>query len=713
MATPPSIRVCDVNANEEEEQARPSHTLSIRNKTALSTSPSHGPMSIPNTNEPLAPPPLPPPRFIEDLAQGHDPGWKWGNSFADEQQFGKPTLAPIKPSSSLMGGHARPPLVRRDETFSFNEEYAQGGVDTMTAPTGSSAGVKLPGPSPTSDALSPGSVPSSFSSSRMGQLLQGEKPLSEKCVERSSNAYDQHLLSKIGKPSSPPRLSSSLGTSLNKEMTSLPFHSKTRTSISSLSTSDALSPRDLPPRWASGPPSASISPSTKLGGWPDYLGFQSTDNLVHSPMEIDHFSHARERYGGSTGRRGTDEAMSLPSRSNRGSYEQGIFPDSDVDFSMEDSGGSRQHHSRDRGFIDGFSTMGRHGIKRRASSPPRGANSNTTHTFPPSNAAGDLERRQLGFRSNSCTSPNTRYPGYGSVSSMSSSLRTESYASSAGLSVAASSISSFDRPSPGGISPTSDREPSYDRAFVSPGSHRPSFVGSVDLKGPPSRKGSTQNGANLSKTNAPKVSLGRLYICDCCPKKPKKLDSLEELRAHEMEKQYTCSFCKKRFKNKNEAERHQNSLHLRRHSWSCASLSSYESAFHPSVSPTCQTPSGPSHDTCGYCGTEFANFPQAEWDRRIEHLTSVHKFGECNQAKKFYRADHFRQHLKHSHAGSSGKWTNILENACMKEELQHDGSLPSIGEQPGSSENLHQDTTVGSVSGSLATHTIDEVLEDA
>jgi hypothetical protein len=46
----------------------------------------------------------------------------------------------------------------------------------------------------------------------------------------------------------------------------------------------------------------------------------------------------------------------------------------------------------------------------------------------------------------------------------------------------------------------------------------------------------------------------------------------------------------------------------------------------------------------------------------------VHKFGECNQHKKFFRADHFRQHLKHSHGGSSGKWTNTLENACMRGE---------------------------------------------
>jgi hypothetical protein len=129
-------------------------------------------------------------------------------------------------------------------------------------------------------------------------------------------------------------------------------------------------------------------------------------------------------------------------------------------------------------------------------------------------------------------------------------------------------------------------------------------------------------------------------------------------RLHEAEKQYTCAYCPNRFKNKNEAERHQNSLHLRKHSWSCAALSGPEAAFH-------QTNVNGA-DICGYCGEEFSNPPQ--WDIRAEHLNQVHKFGECNQAKKFYRADHFRQHLKHSHAGTSGKWTNLLEAACIKDE---------------------------------------------
>jgi hypothetical protein len=148
---------------------------------------------------------------------------------------------------------------------------------------------------------------------------------------------------------------------------------------------------------------------------------------------------------------------------------------------------------------------------------------------------------------------------------------------------------------------------------------------------------------------------------------------------HQSEKQYNCAYCSNRFKNKNEAERHQNSLHLRLHSWSCATLDrAYESVFHPctAVSPHANPHHGTAgqpaafaqYDICGYCGLEFPNHPAPDWVARSQHLTNVHKFGECNQSKKFFRADHFRQHLKHSHAGTSGKWTNMLETACMKQE---------------------------------------------
>ncbi|KAJ6188593.1 hypothetical protein N7519_003501 [Penicillium mononematosum] len=184
-----------------------------------------------------------------------------------------------------------------------------------------------------------------------------------------------------------------------------------------------------------------------------------------------------------------------------------------------------------------------------------------------------------------------------------------------------------------------------------------------------------------SKTVVPK-SPG-LFICDCCPKKPRKFKKPYGLRAHEIEKQFSCQYCNSRFKNKEEVKRHENALHLRLYSWSCAALISFQPAFVASMSPSYQTSTGPSPDMCGYCGKEFPNYPQVDWDGRFEHLTTVHKFGECNNAKKFYRVDHFRQHLKHSHAGTSGEWTNILENACMKEE-QPNGGKTGVSDGAGS-----------------------------
>ncbi|KAK2793543.1 hypothetical protein FQN52_001129 [Onygenales sp. PD_12] len=721
MSSPPSILVCDFNSSQDRRRPSSSKSSSARNFSARPFRTPQGPMAIPNANEPLAPPPLPPPRYIEDLANGHDSGWKWGNSFEDGE-FGKTKLAPIKPSSSLLGGgHTRPELVRRMERVGFE----------VNSPRRSAMSVPEVSPDLKSQQGFPSSretsLPSLLTSSLPGPQLHGEKPLSEKSVERSSNAYDQHLLSKIGKPSSPPRQSASLGSFSHKEFATLPFHSKSRNGLSSLSIADgSLSPRDAASRWNNTPQSAGISPGTRPG-WTDYVSYRSPSVDSAGPHQLE-FDHFRDR-NHSTGTYTNDDAASVRSRSNRGSYDQAVYNDTDADFPMDESAQSRQLSIDDRASqIESLSPLSKQGMKRRASSPPRDAVSDELRALHTSTSNGDLDqRRTIGFPFNGCTSPGARYqPSHGSISSVSSaSLRNGSYASSTGLSVAASSMtsmSSYDRPSPGGISPTSELESSYEKGFISPTSHKPlSSLSSrtphhrepIEVKSaPPSRNVSIQGPLSLSKPAAPRIS--RLHICECCQKKPKKFETEEELRAHELEKQYTCSFCNKRFKNKNEAERHQNSLHLRRHSWSCAALSGYEAAFHPSASPTCQTPTGPSHDTCGYCGDEFPNFPQPEWDRRIDHLTNVHKFGECNQAKKFYRADHFRQHLKHSHAGASGKWTNILENACMKEEPSVEGGLASIGEQSGrASENgTGDDIGNGSTCGVRISHTIDEAMEE-
>ncbi|KAL9116767.1 MAG: hypothetical protein Q9187_006702 [Circinaria calcarea] len=107
--------------------------------------------------------------------------------------------------------------------------------------------------------------------------------------------------------------------------------------------------------------------------------------------------------------------------------------------------------------------------------------------------------------------------------------------------------------------------------------------------------------------------------------------------------------------------------------WSCDILyEHHEAAFHPSTSnPSNGNLTISETDTCCLCGEEFPNEPAPDWDNRLAHLRSVHAIGVCsNPNKKFSRVDHFRLHIKHRHAGRSGKWTRKLEMASMQDEIQ-------------------------------------------
>jgi rubredoxin len=73
---------------------------------------------------------------------------------------------------------------------------------------------------------------------------------------------------------------------------------------------------------------------------------------------------------------------------------------------------------------------------------------------------------------------------------------------------------------------------------------------------------------------------------------------------------------------------------------------------------------------CNFCGVHFAkSTPDAveATEQRYSHLADVHKARLCNKTKKFFRADHFRQHLEHTHGAQLGPWTRPLENICMGE----------------------------------------------
>lgn len=72
VTSPPSIRVHEHNANNGRRR-------SISRSAAMLSSRTSVPLAIPNARYDLAPPPLPPPRRMDDITAGSDPGWAWGN----------------------------------------------------------------------------------------------------------------------------------------------------------------------------------------------------------------------------------------------------------------------------------------------------------------------------------------------------------------------------------------------------------------------------------------------------------------------------------------------------------------------------------------------------------------------------------------------------------------------------------------------------------
>ena len=499
--------------------------------------------------------------------------------------------------------------------------------------------------------------------------LHGENPLAQESLSQASHAYDKHVLSKIGKSTTPPRQRSATCADPTYRPDRSPSHASSRESSHTQRVSVAdLAAGDAWARWVASPSSAGVSPQTTFG-WRDSGLAQrspSVDSAAPAAGAPDFASRFRDRPRRSTSSSaaGLDDGLGAPSRSQRGSWDHGAVAEAEADLPGEETGGLRVLSLAER------RSFSKQGMKRRALSPPAEAGRNDKVALPPAHA---------------------------SLSSASSlSPRTNSVASSVVLSAGGSSltsVSSLDRHSPGPISPWSEHDPppstpgSANSASAPIAAGRPHFP-SRDHKPPSTARKMSLPSSGGKARQSPVPRLGGMFICECCPKKPKKFESEEELRyagappflplpgpgsdrrrdrAHESEKQYGCQFCNNRFKNKNEAERHQNSLHLRRQSWSCAAITNYQAAFTPATAHDALTIHGPAHDVCGYCGQDFPNFPAPDWERRFEHMTGVHKYGECNQGKKFWRADHFRQHLKHSHAGTSGKWTNVLENACMKE----------------------------------------------
>ena len=117
--SPPSIHVYDFNSNYGPH--RPPSRSPTHASKHFATSP--GPMSIPNSRI-EAPPPLPPPRFVTEIAAGSDLGWQWGNR-GYNGSFRKSGFGSVNAGSSLHGNnkvkeeardYERPGALRRDSS---------------------------------------------------------------------------------------------------------------------------------------------------------------------------------------------------------------------------------------------------------------------------------------------------------------------------------------------------------------------------------------------------------------------------------------------------------------------------------------------------------------------------------------------------------------------------------------------------------------------
>lgn len=123
VISPPSILVHDMNGM---NGPRP-----LSSRTAgRPFSRTAGPMTVPNArmDEPFAPPPLPPPRYIEDLAAGSDPGWQWGNT-PNHGGFGGNFGSARSPSSSLRGSWDQR---MEDEGLPERPDYSRRGSSSAT-----------------------------------------------------------------------------------------------------------------------------------------------------------------------------------------------------------------------------------------------------------------------------------------------------------------------------------------------------------------------------------------------------------------------------------------------------------------------------------------------------------------------------------------------------------------------------------------------------
>ena len=422
--------------------------------------------------------------------------------------------------------------------------------------------------------------------------MHGERQLQQRNLENSSQAYDNKLLSKIGKPKTPPR-TSTLSSLQSSPTSSLPFHphSNQARSLSFPNSKDPYSNSaysDSPPikreplGYDENARARPISPSlfSAAASAKNFMDWRSPKPERETPSSFDPEEHPPypQRFPSSSNvlrqqksRRSTSGSLlssydeevagsSLKNTANqfkRENYEP-IFsePDSaDPTFPMEEP--LRKLHLEDRSpqstypdssaYYHSTSNPSLHkmgsrpGMKRKPSrSPPPPPD--RSHEANAQLLAAAAMHPDYQHNTSQRVSPGGRFgQSQGSISSQSSfGARNNSYASSAGLSVGGSSMTSYDPHSPGGISPSTEQQHYQNNGQDSP------YVNSLPMNQTTRNTRSQQQypqipledpevdqkpiiTPNPHRHTIPNMQ-SQALICQCCPKKPKKFDTPEQLR---------------------------------------------------------------------------------------------------------------------------------------------------------------------------------------
>ncbi len=280
-------------------------------------------------------------------------------------------------------------------------------------------------------------------------------------------------------------------------------------------------------RWSDTPLSSGISPGNPYSsryGMQSQIENRSPSDTTESDRSP--FPYIRRLGSSSVLNNAYDDASSVTSRS-RESYDQGVSPENDVDFHMEETGLRRLHideySARQEGYSPGAST----GQKRRASSPP-GDDGPALNT---ASSASDLYRRR---ESASRASQSPRFHSTEcSISSTSSGPRNNSYASNLSPGSSWTSISSYGKLPSGAIPPggTDMSDSPYTTSLLNPSPRgslsRPNHQRTLSETRP------LATARKLSDSMAKHANPGKIhggFMCECCPKKPKKFDTQEELK---------------------------------------------------------------------------------------------------------------------------------------------------------------------------------------